>query len=65
MLNKIYKKFGRRFMHTSNRLKDNSILKFKDELAIQESKFLWHWEKNRLPTSLKQIVNKRREEVPN
>jgi len=58
-LNKIYRKFGRRFMHTSNRLAESSILRFKDELAIQESKFLWRWEKNKLPISLKQIVIER------
>ena len=62
-LNKIYKKFGRRYMHTTKRLVDNSILKFKDELAIQESKFLWRWEKKKLPDSLKLIVTERRDRL--
>lgn len=62
-LNKIYRKFGRRLMHTSDRLKESSILKFKDELAIQESKFLWRWEKNKLPHSLRDIVTERRDRL--
>ena len=50
-------------MHTTKRLVDNSILKFKDELAIQESKFLWRWEKKKLPDSLKLIVTERRDRL--
>ena len=47
ILNKVFGKFGRRFMHTVNRLKKFSLLKLKDELSIQESKFLWKWDKKK------------------
>jgi len=56
-LSKIWRKFGHRYEHTLNRLKNNSILKFEDELSLQESKFLWRWDKKKLSTSLISIIS--------
>jgi hypothetical protein len=45
MLSKIWSKIGTRKKHTVNRLKEYGMLKLEDELAIQEIKFVWKWEK--------------------
>jgi len=46
-------------MHTLNRLKKYSILSLKDEIILQESKYLWRWEKKILPSSLFNIITER------
>ncbi len=40
----IKKKIGKNRMHTLNRLQKHGILLFKDELQLQELKFIWKWE---------------------
>ncbi len=47
-------------MHTKNRLEKYKILDFKDEICLQESKFLWRWNNKTLPRSLHNIVVERR-----
>ena len=44
-------------MHTLNRLKEHELLKLKDELSFQESKYIWKWKKYKIPKSLKEIVS--------
>jgi len=60
LLAKIWSKIGGRRMHTLNRLNKFGLLKFKDELKLQECKlvWVWKWEKNKSPAppSLKNII---------
>lgn len=56
VLKKIWRKIGTYNQHTLNRLQAHKILKFEHELEIQESKLLWKWSKNKLPSGLKSIV---------
>jgi hypothetical protein len=58
-LSKIWAKFGQRRMHTLNRLKKYGILKISDEIKIQECKFVWKWEKKKLPRSLINIIEEK------
>ena len=46
--------------HTLNRLQNLNILRFEDELAIAESKIVWKWEKNKIPSSLKNLIVEKR-----
>ncbi len=62
-LKKIWKKFGPYHMHTNNRLFNNGILTIKDELNIQENKFLWKWNNSKLPTSLKTIIEEKNDRL--
>jgi len=55
-LKKVWNKIGNHRMHTLNRLKKYSILSLKDEIILQESKYLWRWEKKILPRSLFNII---------
>jgi hypothetical protein len=59
LVSKIWSKFGRRNMHTLNRLYNFKLLKIEDELLIQESKLLWKWDKDKIPISLKDIITER------
>jgi hypothetical protein len=59
LLSKIWNKIGQSRMHTLNRLQKYGLFKFKDELRLQESKLLWKWEKEKIPSSLKNIVTER------
>jgi hypothetical protein len=60
-LSKIWSKLHNVKMHTLNILESVRICKLKDELLIQESKFVWKWANNKIPSSLKPIL----EEKPN
>lgn len=44
-ISKIWSKIGNKYMHTKNRIEKYSILNLKDESLAQESKFLWHCNK--------------------
>jgi hypothetical protein len=55
-LKKTWRHIGKYKQHTIPRLKEHSILQLTDEVKLQESKFLWRWEKNKTPDSLKQII---------
>ena len=46
-------------MHTLNRLKNNKLIKFVDQLQIQEFKFIWRWENNKVPDSLRDILEEK------
>jgi len=48
--------FHFRRIHTNQRLSDNKILKFSDELKIAEMKIIWRWNKNEIPLGLKTII---------
>jgi len=43
-------------VYTLNRLETHWILKIEDELAVQETKIVWKWEKNKLPLGTKQLL---------
>jgi len=43
-------------MHTDQRLAENKILKFNDELRLAELKILYRWEKKEIPPGLKTII---------
>ncbi len=53
---KIWSKIGQRRQHTNQRLKDNEILKFQDELRLSEMKIMHRWEKKEIPKGLKNII---------
>jgi hypothetical protein len=55
-LKKIWKKIGEPRQHTLHRLKQHGILKLEDEIAIQEAKYVWKWEKGKLPPGSKQLL---------
>ena len=65
MLAKIWSKFGTYRMHTMLRLKNFALLKFEDELRIQELKFIWKWENHKVPTSLKDLITERLDNLRN
>jgi len=56
LINKIWSKIGKFKMHTLNRLQKYNILKLVDELKLQESKFVWKWEKKKSPVSLRNLL---------
>ena len=56
MLSRAWKKMGRYKQHTLPRLKALKILKFEDELAVQEEKLIWKWEKSKTPKGLNKIL---------
>ena len=56
ILKKSWRHISPKKQHTITRLKNNNILKLEDELTVQESKFVWRWEKGKLPNSLKQLI---------
>jgi hypothetical protein len=58
-LKKIWKKMGPRIMHTNQRLRSNEILLLTDEIKLQESKWLYKWERGLLPISLKPIIEEK------
>jgi len=46
-------------MHTNKRLLEFGLLTLKDELLIQESKFLWKWNNQSAPKSLNQLIEEK------
>jgi len=62
-LKKVWKKFGQRYMHTSERLINGEMLSLQDEILIQESKILWKWNMNQLPKSLKPIIEEKNDRL--
>jgi len=46
-------------MHTNKRLLEFGLLTLKDELLIQESKFLWKWNNKSAPKSLNQLIEEK------
>ena len=63
MLAKIWSKFGKKRLHTLDRLRIHGLFKFSDELRIQESKLLWKWENKKIPKSLTEIVTERHDNL--
>ena len=63
ILQKVWKKFGPRYMHTKKRLNNYSLLYLKDELEIQESKLLWKWENKLLPKSIQSIIEEKHDRL--
>ncbi len=63
LLSKIWSKIGNYKMHTLNRLSTHGIFKFKDELRIQESKFVWKWVNNKVPLGLKYIITEKQDNL--
>jgi hypothetical protein len=53
---KALKQMGPYKQHTLNRLQNLGILKIEDELILSESKTVWRWVKNKIPSSLKSIL---------
>jgi hypothetical protein len=62
-LSKSWKNIGPYKQHTLTRLKNCSILKLEDELAIQESKFIWRWDKKHIPKSLSSVLKEKRDNL--
>ena len=58
-LKKSWRNIGKFKQHTIVRQKEHRILKFEDELKIQEAKIIWRWEKLKLPTSLMPIIDEK------
>ncbi len=46
-------------MHTNKRLLEHGLLTLKDELLIQESKFIWKWNNKTVPKSLNQLIEEK------
>jgi len=63
ILQKVWKKFGTRFMHTKKRLNSYDLLYLKDEVEIQESKLLWKWENKLLPKSIQSIIEEKNDRL--
>jgi hypothetical protein len=63
VLGKIWKKFGRQYMHTNRRLIDYKLLKLEDEVRIQENKIVWKWENKKLPKSLLNIIEEKQDRL--
>ena len=59
VLQKSWKKIGIFKLHTLNRLQKYGLLKLEDELAIQESKIIWKWDKKIIPKSLSLIIKEK------
>jgi len=62
-LKKVWTKIGRRQQHTNERLIEQNILRFEDELKISEIKIIWRWNKNKLPMGLRDLITERNERV--
>ena len=58
-LKKIWSKIGARKQHTLHRLKEHQILKLEDELAVQETKLVWRWDKHKLPPGSNSLLVER------
>jgi len=58
-VHKVWKKIGNYKMHTLDRLKSNNLLKIEDELAVQEAKIVWKWEKQKIPKGLAEIIKEK------
>ena len=58
-LKKSWRNIGKFKQHTIERQKEHRILKFEDELKLQEAKVIWRWEKQKLPTSLMPIIEEK------
>ena len=58
-LRKIWSKIGAKKQHTLNRLKEHQILKIEDELAVQETKLVWKWDKQKLPPGTQSLIIER------
>jgi len=56
ILKKSWKLIGPFHQHTLKRLQNLNILKLEYEIAIQESKFIWRWNRNKIPNSLKSLL---------
>ena len=65
VLSKTWAKIGNRRMHTLNRLNKLKILKLEDELAIQESKIIWKWDKKKIATSLNVLLTEKLDNLRN
>jgi len=63
VVKKCWKNIGHFKQHTLNRLKNANILKIADELTLQESKIVWRWEYNKLPNSLRPIIEEKRDNL--
>jgi len=59
-LKRIWTKIGPRYQHTNERLQSLNILKFEDEIKLQEVKTIWKWDKNKIPNGLKNIITENR-----
>ena len=55
-LRKIWSKIGARKQHTLNSLKEHQILKLEDEIAVQETKLVWRWDKRKLPPGSNSLI---------
>jgi hypothetical protein len=55
-IKKSWSKIGTRRMHTNERLLEHNILKFEDELKLNETKIIWRWENSKLPAGLNEIL---------
>jgi len=64
-IKKIWTKIGIRKQHTNERLVNHEILKLEDELKIAEIKTIWRWEKNKIPTGIKDIIVERNNNLRN
>jgi len=62
-LRKIWKKIGKRLMHTLPRLQKYNLLKLEDEIKLQEFKMLWRWNAKKLPESLLDIIVERQDRL--
>ena len=50
-------------MHTLNRLQKFGLILFEDELRLQELKFIWKWENNKLSNSLNEILKEKQDRL--
>ena len=55
-LSKIWSKLVHKRMHTLNILQNTKVFKLKDELKLQELKYVWKWVNKKLPISLNQLL---------
>ena len=46
-------------MHTKNRLQEYKLMEFEDELAVQEAKIVWKWEKKKIPKGLSDLIKEK------
>jgi len=60
LLKRIWTKIGPRFQHTNERLLNTNILKFDDEIKLQEVKLIWRWDKNKIPKGLINLITENR-----
>ncbi len=64
-LKRCWKNMGPRKQHTLNRLQSLNILKLEDELEIQEAKFIWRWDKFKVPLSTRPLLSERIDNLRN